>query len=69
MSYYALIKDGVVDQLIVADYDFIERQPNVNDWVEVSDNPNDTGTFANRGYIYNAESKTFSAPQIPIVED
>jgi hypothetical protein len=69
MSYYALIKDGVVDQLIVADYDFIERQPNVNDWVEVSEDENDVGRFANRGYVYDAGTNTFSPPSIPIVED
>jgi len=69
MSYYALIKNGVVEQLIVATYDFIERQPNVSDWVEVSGNEVDVGRFANKGYIYDAETKTFSAPQTPTVED
>jgi hypothetical protein len=69
MSYYALIKNGIVEQLIVADYDFVQTLPNANEWVEVSEDENNTEKFANRGYLYNDQTKTFSPPQYENQED
>jgi hypothetical protein len=64
MSNYALIKDGIVAQVIIADANFIETLPNSAEWIQVSEDETEDGKFANRGYLYNSETGLFSVPEI-----
>tara|TARA_R110000868_G_scaffold52873_2_gene166485 strand:- start:246 stop:584 length:339 start_codon:yes stop_codon:yes gene_type:complete len=70
MAHYALIKDGVVTNVIVAEQDFIDTQSGT--WVQTSYNTQAGvhtlgGTplrknYAGIGYIYDAERDAFYAP-------
>ena len=55
MSNYALVKNGIVKIIIVANSNFINSLPNKNDYIE--------STNANIGDSYNAEEDIFVAPQ------
>ena len=71
MAHYALIEDGVVVNVIVAEQDFIDTQSGT--WVQTSYNTHGGvhllgGTplrknYASIGYVYDAERDAFYAPQ------
>ena len=71
MAHYALIKDGVVVNVIVAEQDFIETQEGT--WVQTSYNTHGGvhtlgGTplrknYAGIGFIYDAGIDAFYSPQ------
>jgi hypothetical protein len=70
MAHFALIKDGVVTTVIVAEQDFIDTQSGT--WVQTSYNTHGGvhslgGTplrknYAGIGYVYDAERDAFYAP-------
>ena len=70
MSHFALIEDGVVTNVIVAEQDFIDTQSGT--WVQTSYNTRAGvhtlgGTplrknYAGIGYVYDAERDAFYAP-------
>ena len=70
MAHYALIEDGVVTTVIVAEQDFIDTQSGT--WVQTSYNTQAGvhtlgGTplrknYAGIGYVYDAERDAFYAP-------
>jgi len=55
MSNYALIKNGIVANIIVADSDFIHSLPNSSDYVQY--------TNAGIGWIYDASKNVFIPPK------
>jgi len=55
MSNYALIKNGIVANIIVADSDFIDSLPNSSDYVQY--------TNAGIGWIYDASKNVFIPPK------
>jgi len=63
MGYFALIKDGVVQSVIVAEQDFIDgaslEELQADLTVDVSDAEQRPGP----GYLYDAETATFTAPE------
>jgi hypothetical protein len=71
MAHYALIEDGVVTNVIVAEQDFINTQSGT--WVQTSYNTARGqhklgGTplrknYAGIGYVYDADRDAFYAPQ------
>lgn len=71
MAHYALIEDGVVVNVIVAEQNFIDTQSGT--WVQTSYNTHGGvhllgGTplrknYASIGYVYDAERDAFYAPQ------
>ena len=70
MAHYALIEDGVVTNVIVAEQDFIDTQSGT--WVQTSYNTRAgvhilQGTplrknYAGIGYVYDADRDAFYAP-------
>ena len=65
MSHFAKIKDGVVQQVIVAEQDFINSGA-VGDsfnWVQTSYNNNFRKQFAGIGYKYDKVNDVFIRPQ------
>lgn len=65
MSHFAQIKDGIVQQVIVAEQDFIDSGA-VGDaatWIQTSYNGKIRKNFAGIGYIYDAKRDAFIPPQ------
>ena len=65
MSHFAKIKDGVVQQVIVAEQDFI-NSGTVGDsfnWVQTSYNNNFRKQFAGIGYTYDKAADVFVSIQ------
>jgi hypothetical protein len=73
MSHYAEVKDGIVQQVIVAEQDFINILPNPQDWVQTSYNTHGNqhsnggtplrGNFAGIGDIYDSTNDVFYSIQ------
>lgn len=78
MGHYAKVVDGVVEQVIVAKYDFIKLLPDADKWIKTSYNTKegkhykdgkvDDGTpirknYAGVGYTYDANRDAFIPPQ------
>ena len=79
MSHFALVYNGVVEQVIVAEQDYIDSLPNKTDWVKCSYNtrgnvhygadgqpdglPPLRGNYPGRGYIYDAVRDVFYLPK------
>lgn len=73
MSHFAQVKNGIVQQVIVAEQDFIDTLPDSSDWVQTSYNTiggahANGGTplrknFAGIGYTYDGERDAFIAPK------
>jgi len=80
MSHFAQVKNGIVQQVIVAEQPFIDTLPDKQDWVQTSyntrsgihygqDGKPDGGTalrgnYAGIGYIYDSKNDVFY-PQRP----
>ena len=72
MSHFAQIKNGVVQQVIVAEQDFINGLPDAGDWLQTSirtsrnEHPEGRplrGNFASIGYTYDSTNDVFVPPQ------
>jgi hypothetical protein len=72
MSHYAQVKNSVVQQVIVAEADFIAQLPDSQDWIQTSYNTSGNqhpegralrGNYAGIGYVYDAEADVFYEPQ------
>jgi len=53
MSYFALIKNGIVENTIIADLDFINSLPNASDYVE----------YTNAGIGWSYDGVNFIPPK------
>jgi len=73
MAHYAKVNNGIVEQVIVAESDFIEGLDDSNSWVKTSYNTcagvhNDggeplRGNFAGIGMVYDSQRDCFYDPQ------
>jgi hypothetical protein len=74
MSHFALVIDGIVEQVIVAEQDFIDGLPNAASWVQTSYNTHGgqhrygggvplRKNYAGIGYTYDAIRDAFIPPQ------
>ena len=79
MSYYAKVTNGIVEQVISAEADFIATLPDASSWIQTSYNTRggihygqnkqpDGGialraNYAGIGYTYNSTDDVFYAPQ------
>ena len=73
MAHYAKVNNGIVEQVIVAESDFIEGLDDSNSWVKTSYNTcagvhNDgeeplRGNFAGIGMVYDSQRDCFYHPQ------
>ena len=72
MSHYAQVKNSQVQQVIVAEQDFIDTLPDAEDWIQTSyrtrgnQHPEGQplrGNYAGIGYIYDAKNDVFYPPQ------
>jgi len=75
MSHFAHVTNGIVDQVIVAEQDFIDSGAvgPASEWVQTSYNTHGNqhtkggtplrGNFAGIGYSYDAQADIFIAPQ------
>lgn len=73
MKHFAKVKDGIVEQVIVADQEFISTLSDAQDWVETDpktfgnkhaeDGTPLRGNFASAGFMYDKENDVFHEPQ------
>ena len=72
MSHFAQVIDGVVQQVIVAEQDFINTLENPSQWIQTSYNTRGGNHPENRplrknyagvGYIYDSQRDAFIPPQ------
>lgn len=73
MSHYAQVKNGLVQQVIVAEQDFIDTLPDKDDWIQTSYNTRANqhslggtalrGNYAGFGFVYDKENDVFYPPQ------
>lgn len=73
MSHYAQVKNGLVQQVIVAEQDFIDTLPDHQDWIQTSYNTYKNqhrlggtplrGNYAGPGFTYDATNDVFYPPQ------
>jgi hypothetical protein len=55
MSHFAQIKNGIVQQVIVAEQDFINTLPDSNDWIQTSYNTKGGVHYAPNTYPLSAD--------------
>lgn len=72
MSHYAQVKNGQVQQVIVAELDFVNQLPDASEWIKTSYNTYKNehpegrplrGNFASIGYTYDSTNDVFVPPQ------
>jgi len=74
MSHFAHVTNGIVDQVIVAEQDFIDSGAvgNASEWIQTSYNTHGNqhpegrplrGNYAGIGFSYDAQNDVFVAPQ------
>lgn len=73
MSHFALVINGIVEQVIVAEQDFIDTLPDASSWVQTSYNTYGgkhrlggiplRKNYAGIGFIYDAERDAFIEPK------
>jgi hypothetical protein len=73
MSHFALVTNGIVEQVIVAEQDFIDLLPNKDSWIQTSYNTKGNqhaqggiplrGNYAGIGYTYDAINDVFYGQQ------
>jgi len=73
MSHYAQVKNGLVQQVIVAEADFVATLPDAEDWIQTSYNTYKNqhrlggtplrGNYAAPGFVYDANNDVFYPPQ------
>jgi hypothetical protein len=66
MSYFAQVKNGIVQDVIVADQTFINQFEDKADWIQTYHDANGQtdkgGNYAGIGYTYDATYKVFYGP-------
>lgn len=72
MSHFAQVKNNIVQQVIVAEQDFINTLPDKEDWIQTSYNTYQNshpegrplrGNYAGIGYHYDTTHDVFYEPQ------
>lgn len=73
MSHYAQVKNGIVQQVIVAEQDYINTLEDQSDWVQTSYNTSGNqhllggtplrGNYAGVGYVYDSINDVFYCPK------
>jgi len=73
MSHFAQVVNGIVQQVIVAEQDFIDTLPDKQNWIQTSYNTIGgrhtkggtplRGNYAGIGYIYDKEQHDFYEPK------
>lgn len=79
MSHFALVENGIVTKVIVAEQDNIDLLPNNDSWLQTSYNTRNNqhfgpdgqpdggipfrGNYAGVGFIYDAQNDVFYAPK------
>ena len=73
MTHFAHIKNGIVDKVIVAEQDYIDRLNNSNEWLQTSYNTRGgvnkrtnipiRKNFAGIGYSYDKKLDAFISPK------
>jgi hypothetical protein len=73
MSHFAQVKDGIVQQVICAEQDFINTLSDASSWIQTSYNTHGNqhsgngtplrGNFAGIGYTYDTTHDVFYTPQ------
>jgi len=73
MSHFAQVVNGIVQQVIVAEQDFIDTLPDKQNWIQTSYNTIGgrhtkggtplRGNYAGIGYIYDKEHDVFYEPK------
>lgn len=73
MSHFAKVVDGVVEQVIVAEQDYIDLMPNPEQWIRTSFNTRCgqhmgagqplRGNFAGVGFVYDTANDVFYPPK------
>jgi hypothetical protein len=63
MGYFALIKDGIVTSVIVAEQDFIDETSLETLQADLTVDVSETEQRPGPGFTYDAETETFTAPE------
>lgn len=73
MSHFAQVKNGLVQQVIVAEQEFIDTLPDRADWIQTSYNTRHNqhslggtplrGNYAGPGFVYDQANDVFYPPQ------
>lgn len=73
MSHYAQVKNGQVQQVIVAEADFVATLPDAEDWIQTSYNTYKNqhrlggtalrGNYAAPGFVYDSANDVFYPPK------
>lgn len=72
MAHYAKVVNGIVENVIVAEQDYIDTLPDANEWIQTSYNTYGNqhpegrplrANFAAIGSIYDSSADVFYAPQ------
>lgn len=63
MGYFALIKDNVVTQVIVAEQDFIDATSLETLQADLTVDVSETEQRPGPGYLYDPETEAFTAPE------
>ena len=65
MAHFAKVINGIVEQVIVADQEFIDSGVvgNSSDWVETFKDKSARAHYAATGYTYDSENDRFIPPQ------
>jgi len=73
MSHFAQVKNGTVQQVIVAEQEFIDQLPDSQDWIQTSYNTYQNthrlggtamrGNYAGPGYTYDSTNDVFYPPK------
>ena len=73
MAHYAKVVNGIVDEVIVAEQEYIDSLPDALNWIQTSYNTYNgvhkngktplRGNFAAQGYIYDKQNDVFYPPK------
>tara|TARA_Y100000296_G_scaffold15831_1_gene18584 strand:- start:169 stop:477 length:309 start_codon:yes stop_codon:yes gene_type:complete len=61
MTHYAKVDNEIVEQVIVADAEFVNNLS--GEWIETSPNDSIRKNYAGKGYTYDATRDAFISPQ------
>jgi len=71
LTYFAKVENGIVTAVHVVSWDFLVANPDrygdPSLWLQAFHDNSGRG-YANRGYLYDADTDTFSPPPEPEVE-
>lgn len=73
MAHYARVVNGIVDEVIVAEQEYIDSLSNASEWIQTSYNTYNgvhkngktplRGNFAGLGYVYDKQNDVFYPPK------